>query len=630
MINKVKIAIVKLINDNPDISLQEICRILKIKTRSFYLYLKEINQFLKANNLQTIINNNGLFSIEFDFSYFNNLITKKFYLFSQKERIDFICFDIVVFNNNKNLQDYCDFFVVSKSTIVADFKAIKRNLHKSNLNLIFDKNIGYQIKGDQLSIRNIIIDYINEYAISENYLFLNSLFDDNFFENSYTNDLVIELENTLQKSFTSSYLCFIKKYLSILSIYYQKKIFINISECDKEIIDHTKELEVAKKILLNLIGEINCEIYYIAILLLAGNATSNFKKNNILVNSCKEGLVKMINDIEEKNYLFFSDKESLIDDVINHLVPAYYRLKFNLRIGYDYINVVKTKYKDFYLITKNTIYNLEQILKIKFSDDEILLLSLYLVANLLSSIDSIKKIKTIIVTGEGLNICRILKLELENTFFNLDVIKILTLNEFKSYKEHYDLVLSLVPLPNIKYIKIKSTLSNLDKKRINEYILFFLNDVNQKAIHINQVLTEDYIQIFDKTCSWQQAIIKSSKPLLKNKKINDTYVDAMIHNIIKYKSCILLKNDIAMPHASFKDGVNSLGFTLNVFKQPIIFPGKSSRKISLIIVLAPIDNEKHIKPMLELIDRLNDQKTLNKILIAEKTKNIYQIISKVI
>ncbi|MEG1009069.1 MAG: PRD domain-containing protein [Clostridia bacterium] len=255
-----------------------------------------------------------------------------------------------------------------------------------------------------------------------------------------------------------------------MHVYYLQNKFIKISEADKQFIQNTKELEFAYKItkVLTTNYENNDEVYYIAILLLAGNVITNYSKNISLINLCRDGLVKMLNSIEQNNYLFFKDKEQLISGIINHLVPAYYRLKFNLKVEYEYINSVKVKYKDFYLITKNNIKYLEEVLHVNFNDDEILLISLYIVSNLLSDIDSIKKIKTVIVSNEGVNICNILKLEIEKTFYNLDIVDILSVAELNLYCKHYDLILSFVDIKKPNFIKIKSILTNNDKKRINE------------------------------------------------------------------------------------------------------------------------------------------------------------------
>ncbi|MEG1009068.1 MAG: helix-turn-helix domain-containing protein [Clostridia bacterium] len=177
MINKLKIELIQLIEENSHISFEEICQLKKIKPRNLYNYIKDINDFLKVNNFNVIENNNGILSINFDVIKFNELINKSFYLFSQKERIDFICFDIIVFNENKNLLNYSDFFMVSKSTLISDFNILKKQLSNNNLKLLFDKKSGYTIYGDELIIRNIIINYINTYVINDNYLFLRQMFD---------------------------------------------------------------------------------------------------------------------------------------------------------------------------------------------------------------------------------------------------------------------------------------------------------------------------------------------------------------------------------------------------------------------------------------------------------------------
>lgn len=630
MINKLKIELLILIKENSNISLEEICKLKKIKSRNLYNHVKDINDFLKINNFNIIENNNGKFSINLNLAKFNQLIQKKFYLFSQKERIDFICFDVVVFNKNKSLQNYSDFFMVSKSTIISDFNLLKKKLEINNLQLIFNNKTGYKIIGDQLIVRNLIINYINTYTINDNYLFLREMFDIGFWENKIILKLILEFENFLNTKFTSSYFLFLKRYLSILHTYYLQNNFIEISDEDKQFIQNTKELDFASKIIKVLTPNYNNdEVYYIAILLLAGNVITNYSKNISLINLCKEGLVKMLNSIEQNHYLFFHNKDQLIDSIINHLVPAYYRVKFNLKVDYEYIHSVKSKYKEFYLITKTNIKHLEKILKVHFNDDEILLISLYVVSNLLTNIDSIKRIKTIIVSTEGLNISHILKLEIEKTFLNLDVVDILYFDEIDSYDKHYDLILSFYDLKKPNYIKIKNILTNSDKKKINEWVANFLLKENRESLKIKNVLKKNYIQILNGDYDWKTSIQISAQPLIDNSIIFQSYVNAMIENIVKYKACIILRNDIAMPHASFQDGVQELGFSFNVLKKPVIFPGKNPYKIKIIIILAPVNNDKHIRPMLELVECLKNEKKINEILKAQTSKQIYEIISKV-
>ncbi|BAC44237.1 PRD domain-containing protein [Malacoplasma penetrans] len=638
MLNKIKTSLIRYLIEHNSASINELTNYLNIKSRMVYLYINELNYLLKKNNFNEIVVKKGYVSLNLSIEQLNFLILNNYYSFSQDERIDFICFDIIVFGNKRTLEDYANLFIISKNSISSDFKKLKDKLKKLNLNLTYSTDLRYQILGDELAIRSFLINYVSSYLLTNDEIIMSKLFDVSILKNQYIANKLDDL-NSLNRKNTKSYLDLIQCYLSILFIYYKKKKFLTIDEKDKSILSSLKEFKFSTD-LLNEYCKNNKiennyldENYYLTILLTSGNIIISdnklkyHKKILLGLKNLKDVLYKMLSEIEKNHYIFFFEKDKLVTDLINHLIPAYYRAKFNLNVNVEYLNIVKEKYKKFFNITVKHIGVVENYLKIKFSQEEIALLSLYFVSNILYSSKMMKKIKTIIVTNQGFNIYRVLKLELENIFTNLDIVKIVNIDQFLELDEKFDLILSSTFLKNVEYVKINNILSEKNKKEINNKINTILSEKIKKEIPLSLVLKRDFINIFDeKNLSWEKAIKLCTDSLIKSKRINVNYIKAIINNINKYNSVITLSNKIAMPHASYLDGVNKLSFTFNIFKHPVVFPGKSKFNISLIIILAPEDNEKHIKPLFELVDILKQEENVNRLLKMKDTNEIYQFI----
>lgn len=629
MLNKIKIDLIKHLIENKKASIVEISDYLNIKTRMCYVYVNEINYLLEKNNKKTIGVDKSYLYLDLSLNELDELIKNNLYLFSQDERVEFICFDIIVFDHKYLIDDYAEIFEVSKSTIASDFKKAKNKLKEFDLKIKFSFDKKYQIVGEQINIRRFIIYYISWFIMKNSESVISRLFNMVEIKNQTIIDELLVINKV--KKYSESYFSFLMFYISVLVKLYEKKNFIKIDDSNKKLLNSIQEFKLSNNIF-NLIfnnpdDKNYDERYYLTILLSSGNIFSE-EKSFLRSNDLMLVISTMISNIESSNYIFFCDKDVLISDLINHLIPTYYRIKFSLNIKINYADVIKQKYSFFFEIVKKNIYLIEEFLKVKFSDDEIALVTLYFASNLLTNKNKNNKVKTIVVSNEGLNFHRILKVELENIFLNIDIVKIINLNELKNISKDYDLILSTVTLNTDKeYVKIHSILSEKNKLEIDQKIKSILNKRIHKNVSVNKVLKKEFINIFDiEDLDWVESIQLASKTLIDNKRIEQEYVNAIINNINKFNSIIRLSENIAMPHASFNDGVNKLSFSFNVFKKPVVFPDKLESKIKLIIILAPIDNEKHIKPMFDIVDILKDESNVNKILEMSDSKEIYNFL----
>lgn len=126
------------------------------------------------------------------------------------------------------------------------------------------------------------------------------------------------------------------------------------------------------------------------------------------------------------------------------------------------------------------------------------------------------------------------------------------------------------------------------------------------------------ITLKEKVPDWRQAIRTAAQKLLEKEYIEDKYIGKMIENVEKLGPYIILSDDVAMPHSRPEDGVKKTGISLLKLDEGVDFGENSS--IRLIFILAAKDSNSHIDMITELVNMLQDDEKLNRVLNS-KTEN---------
>jgi len=138
---------------------------------------------------------------------------------------------------------------------------------------------------------------------------------------------------------------------------------------------------------------------------------------------------------------------------------------------------------------------------------------------------------------------------------------------------------------------------------------------------------ENNIQIIEDVKNWEEAIKIASQPLLNNKKIQETYVEAMISNIHKTGPYIVIMPRVALPHSRPENGVNETCISLLKINQGVSF-SKDKEDVNIIFVLGAKDNDSHIDLITQLTDLLEDENNINNIILAKDSSEILGVIDK--
>ncbi|GAA5409498.1 hypothetical protein SuUB92_14710 [Streptococcus uberis] len=181
----------------------------------------------------------------------------------------------------------------------------------------------------------------------------------------------------------------------------------------------------------------------------------------------------------------------------------------------------------------------------------------------------------------------------------------------------------------VKVISQYATVSN--EKELRFALRSFLRQ-NQKRKDnrplLHEFITEKTYRVSSQRLNWKDAIRLSAQPLLDSGQILSTYPEAMISKVEEFGPFINLGSGIAIPHARPEDGVQSVGMSMLVLENPIYLLDDPKQEIYLLICIAAIDNETHLKALSHLTTILRDKENVNALIASRSYQDIKEIIKQ--
>ncbi len=136
---------------------------------------------------------------------------------------------------------------------------------------------------------------------------------------------------------------------------------------------------------------------------------------------------------------------------------------------------------------------------------------------------------------------------------------------------------------------------------------------------------ENRVNIVDRVQNWEEAVRVAAKPLTADMSVTNQYVEAMINNIKKFGTYIVVAPKVAMPHSRPEDGVNKNCLALLKINEGVFF-GDEDEKVYLIFVLGAVDSNSHIETLTQLMDVIDDEEKIDALAEAESVNEILEII----
>ncbi|MBF2589138.1 BglG family transcription antiterminator [Listeria marthii] len=651
---------------------------LGISKRTLQYDVEKINKELDNIGLDGIqsVRGQGYYLLEEEKSTMKEILENReasHKVFSASERRIRILFFLLVTDARVIIDTINECNEVSRNTSLQDIKQLKLALKQFNLELIYDRKNGNMVLGDERSIRQFFIHYCmnnEEIATADQLLDLMKINPMIKNQELFPNlDTIFEILAVTEKKIGIRYTDEVIERIGIMIFFFKERMKRDCYLNEKE--EHEVEsFDIAQEIYEQLqqtedFSINHAEITYLGKLLLGASRLNDDAaatgKLDIIVE-------KIIAEFERLACVNFEDHRNLKKDLLLHLQPAYYRLKFQI----EWINPLRTdikqSYSDVYEITKKSLEPLEELLGETIPEDEIAYVTI-LFGGYLSRKNNtlVERKKLLIVCSKGVGTSRMIERQLSQLLGErVEILEPISIREFEKGLYAPDFIVSTLPImePKAPVFIVSPILTEAQKQQlmkaiaphilqkdsdarmlssvldvVDQYakvedreklaaklksVLFQVQSDSQleRSPTLEELLPKERIAFQESVADWREAIQVASKSLQQEGYISRNYQQAMIENIEKLGPYIVIAPGIALPHASVDDGAYRVGMSLLRLDKPVSFSSKAKDQVRLIIVLASIDSYTHINALSQLTNLIMKHHLLEQIEQAESAAEI--------
>ena len=608
-------------------------------------------------------------------------VTLKEFIPSPMLRNDMMLLKIFMKNDYLSVNHFISTFKVSRNTVLTYIQNVRSEAKRAGISLKYSRQEGYWLDGDEMDIRTLILSSLARVVQQPRGLYvLKTVYDeqkqDGDFDQIYEAVMASlnRIEDSLDITFVEERMKEFASFTTLLLARLEGDHNVSVTSSIMKTIKGTKDYQAVESMLVELKTKLpEQEKTYITILMLGLSLRhdkqiyeqQNSKEFNRITN-------EILSEFEMLAYVEFKNREHAIKSLMLHLKPAYYRHIFHIPLSNPYLETIKDEHFDLFLLVRKALWKFEKFVGSSLSEDEIGYITLHFASFLNDQAIIITRKKGIIVCPNGLATSNMLKRQIERVVPEVEIVKVSSIREYDDSSEDVNVIFSTVPLHTQKpLIIVQPILTSMDKAKIIQEVDFILHgtqflkpkvnclmqviksyaDVHDEdglytAINdtlngntldnigrykpvLKELLTKDMIQFEEGVDNWEQAIRIGARPLLDIHAIGERYVDAMIHNVNTLGAYIVLAPRVAVPHARPRDGVSKLGMSLLKLERSVSFADNDPEKdVNIIIVLAAIDNESHLKALTQLMELLEEEGNIEKLIRADSLEPILALIEQ--
>ncbi|MGE6717573.1 BglG family transcription antiterminator [Peribacillus frigoritolerans] len=594
-------------------------------------------------------------------------------ILTEEQRVQLIIMILLSSEEELSLNHFTFELNVSKNTILSDLKEAQGYLDDYDLTIRYSRKHGYLIEGKEFQVRKLLmnITYL-VLQMSNGEQRLRKLSD---IPNEQINEFtkrVEKVENKLNLKFTDEKMKTMPFILILIKRRIEKGHIINSFSIEYEKLSDTKEYKATEEILYDMKDIPVSERLFITLHLLTTNVFSSEIITDETVPNLVPAIDNMLRHFEKSACIYFQDREHLLDKLLQHIKPAYYRIKYQLTDTFLFQGSLSKEFKELHHLVKRSIGPLKELIGTDIPENEIAFITMLIGGWMKRQGESIdKKVKAIVVCPQGVSVSRLMFNELKELFPEFVFLDFLSVREFLNYALDYDIVFSPIFLetekklfvtkaflgreekyllrkqvmlgvhgyiPNVinvnhilEAIANHATIHN-EKALIEDLEKYFNRDedaavvkqnVDGNDINLDELIVPENITLIDSVDSWEDAIRISAKPLIESGKIQPEYADAMIRYCEK-DSYIVIGPNIAIPHAAPEDGANEVGMSMLRVKDGVRYT--NDYNINLIITISAVDKQQHIHALMQLMNLSGSEKERNKVINADSIEEIYEVI----
>ena len=515
------------------LSIKEIAKATKIKERTLYREIKNLEDSLQRLGIE-LVKEKSRYILKGNVSSLDSsLFETNFedYAYSTETRLTLIlCF--LILNEDTSIKDISEKLMLSYNTVASTITTIEKILFDYKLTLIRKKGQGIEIEGKEVDRRVLLISLLcNEISDEEFFTRLNNrdilssnpfikflnfdLIKKVFYGNKHLDVFNLYTDSSIKKILISLNVVFLRiSYTTEIKENFTAQEYnsiISLLNASKEIVD----FDITEDIIQFLIKILKtCR-------LIEQLSYFNDKYSYTLVYKIN----LLIKYVSEKMNVDFTQDTNLSSGLIAHVESAIKRHQMNLTEENDeLLEFVLKNYNELYLIIKSEL--LVVFDEINFNSTELS----YIVIHFASSFEQIYRknfIRALVICASGIGSSKILGSQIRKNIPEIKNLEYTIPSKVtKSLVNNYDVVISTIELEqDIDYLLIPTILKEKDISLIQERILasrsFKRNDF---------VKSEDSFNI-DKLGSACQIILKNTEYIVAdNTKNNEEILDNIFEN----------------------------------------------------------------------------------------------------
>lgn len=555
------------------LSIKEIAKATKIKERTLYREIKNLEDSLQRLGIE-LVKEKSRYILKGNVSSLDSsLFEMNFedYAYSTETRLTLIlCF--LILNEDTSIKDISDKLMLSYNTVATTITTIEKILFDYKLTLIRKKGQGIEIEGKEVDRRVLLISLLcNEISDEEFFTRLNNrdilssnpfikflnfdLIKKVFYENKHLDVFNLYTDSSIKKILISLNVVFLRiSYTTEIKENFTAQEYnsiISLLNASKEIVD----FDITEDIIQFLIKILKtCR-------LIEQLSYFNDKYSYTLVYKIN----LLIKYVSEKMNVDFTQDTNLSSGLIAHVESAIKRHQMNLTEENDeLLEFVLKNYNELYLIIKSEL--LVVFDEINFNSTELS----YIVIHFASSFEQIYRknfIRALVICASGIGSSKILGSQIRKNIPEIKNLEYTIPSKVtKSLVNNYDVVISTIELEkDIDYLLIPTILKEKDISLIQERILasrsFKRNDFVKSEDSFNIDKLGSACQIILKNTEYIVADnTKNNKEILDNIFGNSTLVinnkQEVVNSLLDRhnKSSVVIPNtDIALFHALDKE-----------------------------------------------------------------------------
>lgn len=650
---------------------------LGVTKRTLYYELEHINEWLKASGHGTVkvVSHRVILFTDNKDSLRSELDKTRSYYFSIEERKAMEIVMISLSDEPVTLEMMRAFFDVSKNTILFDIRDLKSELLQRNITLTSQVKSGYLIEGSEASVRKLIGEELQKLhnpgvrtiirAMMQKSL--ESMTSNNIDFHEIARCLTRQYEKDIKGEIFLHETEFVNLMILVSWIRSTRGYIFNMSSVEKFAISNSAsyrsvELSV-QKLQIHGLKIHPMEIFFITPLFL-GIHTSTFISEEQENSFIAEFTYELLRNFERISCISFVDKERLKSQLVYHIRPLYFRLKYGITSVNALLEDIKRMYPVIFRFTAMAIRETDSEICSMITDDEVG----YLCIHFASHLNEKRIIKTsgasvdrILVVGESNMATSILvedqlrsllgnsfKYELVSTSkireWMLDDYVLIISTAYNSNRFTCDHLVSTGPI--ISDISKKRILKIINDRGASDEISSKVNDIikivgeyvkdeiARTNLHFDlfrlmnkEAVSDDIVIVdgIDKKVkngeilqlgpgkSWQEVLDAGCLSLVGEEKGLRLY-DRMVNLLLKNgNKTFRITDDVLLVHCPMQgDPESSVDISVAVAGGPVDFPNCSGA--SVIVFLSTKDNYTHWGVLDEVYSYFHVKNRLNGIL----------------